>query len=161
MNKNGYSYLEIIICMTLVSIIGLCLANNLKISIKKNKFAYDNHYLNIATENLINIAHSALDNNNDLSEQISNINEQESSYFYSDRFNFAIQINKISDDLSVINESSYLLNPDNEEILSINTVITFNNQFLFEHNPNKSNFLITVDLFDKNHKLLKRVFKIC
>ena len=163
---RGFSYIEVVICMALISIFVLGLANSY-FSIKKNfVLAEENYFADVAVENILNLAESEFN----LKKSINNIldeNEYDKIFlddnFYRDKFNFNIRLNEIDENFIIKNNSLEEINPDNEDFLLIDTEITCDNKNLFDIinlDSDKKKYLLTVDLYNKNHKFLKRLIKI-
>lgn len=152
---RGYSYIEIIISMTLISILGLCLTNGVCIAVKNYNFSRENYFADITSENLLNMAEV---NNSSLSDIFSGGSEN----FYTDKFNFTVRANQIMSDFSIDKNNFDEINYGGEEFLPIETQIFSGSRSLFDDISKNgcSNYLITVDLFNKKHKFLKRLTKI-
>ncbi len=146
---NGFSYLEIIISMVLISVFILGTINIFAIARKKYNFAHENYFVDVTLDNLFNVAKSEFDLNN----SILNL-DCEQKYFYPDKFNFVIRLNKFDSDLCLQNECK-ILNPSHENVLPLEINLTCNNQNIFS--DKHENYLLTIDLFDKEHKFLKRI----
>ena len=152
---NGFSYLEIIISITLISIFILSTTNIFSVACTKYNFAHENYFVDVALDNLFNVVKSEFDLNN----SILNLN-CDSKYFYPDKFNFVIRLNKFdvvdSDNLIFNLQNDYeILNPGNENILPSKINLTCDNKNLFLNK--RENYLLIIDLFDKKHKFLKRI----
>ena len=155
MKNKGSSYIEIIICMSLLSIIGLILNMGFNIILKNCMFAKKNYYANVAAENLINASAFEIEKNNSLS----NILNLDSEYFYMDKFNFIIHMNKIEHDFSISKEIFAQVNYGQEKFLPLSTEIFCDNKSIMD--TKKKNYLVTVELFSKDHKFIKHLIKIC
>lgn len=146
---NGFSYLEVIISITLISIFILSTINIFAIARKKYNFVYENYLSDLVLDNLFNYAQAEFDLNN----SILNIDFQQ-TYFYPDKFNFIIRLNKFDSDLQLQNDFE-ILNPANENLVPIAVNLMCDNQNLFS--DKHGNYLLTIDLFNKKHKFLKRI----
>ena len=146
---NGFSYLEIIISMVLISVFILGTINIFAIARKKYNFAYENYFADVTLDNLFNVAKSEFD----LKNSILNI-DCEQKCFYPDKFNFVIRLNQFDSDLCLQNECK-ILNPSHENILPLEITLQTDSKNLFPHEH--ENYLLTIDLFDKKHKFLKRM----
>lgn len=146
---NGFSYLEIIISMVLISIFILGTINIFAIAQKKYNFAYENYFVDVTLDSLFNVAKSEFD----LTNSILNIDCGQ-KYFYPDKFNFVIRLNKFDTDMSLQNDCE-ILNPSNENISPLEMNLECDNQNIFS--DKRENYLLTIDLFDKKHKFLKRI----
>ncbi len=158
MSSKGYSYIEVIISMSLISIFGLCFMSGFSVAIQNYRFAKENYYANVASENLLNAAEAQIDKN----DSISNILLLGNDYFYTDKFNFVVRLNEIGNNFEIDQNSCDEINFTDETYLPIKTEISCDNPNLFKDiaESKKANYLITVDVFDKNHKFLKRLSKI-
>lgn len=141
MKNHGFSYIEIILSMTLIIIFSICLVN--RFDLKNYKFARENYFADIAVENLLNIAEAEFAAKNSVSD------------IEFDKFNFTVRVNEIGENFSV-NKNAFT-SCGNENFLPIDTEIFSDNENLFDISKS---YLLTVDLFDKNHKFLKRLTKI-
>ncbi len=141
MKNHGFSYIEIILSMTLISIFSICLVN--RFDLKNYKFARENYFADIAVENLLNIAEAEFATKNSVSD------------IEFDKFNFTVRVNEIEKNFSV--SQNIFTSCGNENFLPINTEIYADTENLFDISKS---YLLTVDLFDKNHKFLKRLTKI-
>jgi len=144
LNSNGYSYLEIIIAMALASILSVQVISQNFILIKQHVFTQENYLANIACENLLNIILANLDQQEFISQEIFNSQE----LFYLERFNFIIRLNKIN-----TQEFFFVFNHEVKDIKKINANIFCDNNFFMQ----ELNYLITIDIHDKQDKFLKRL----
>jgi hypothetical protein len=156
---SGYSYIEIIIAMALFSILTMQIANQINIITKNYIFSQDSYFANLAAENLLNIVLYDIEQNNSLSKNLYSDNE----LFYDSKFNFSIQINKIMQNYLIDTQNHIAeINNSHEEIPNIQTEISCNNINLFQDiNTQQSNsILITINIFNKHHKLIKKITSI-
>ncbi len=144
---NGFSYLEIIISMVLISVFILGTINIFAIARKKYNFAHENYFVDVTLDNLFNVVKSEFDLNN----SILNLDCKQ-KYFYPDKFNFVIRLNKFDADMCLRNNFE-ILNPNSENIQPLKINLTCDNQNIFS--DKHENYLLTIDLFDKEHKFLK------
>ena len=146
---NGFSYLEIIISMVLISIFILGTINIFAIAQKKYNFAHQNYFVDVTLDSLFNVAKSEFDLNN----SILNLDCRQ-KYFYPDKFNFVIRLNKFDTDMRLQNNFE-ILNPNSENIQPLEINLTCDNQNICS--DRRENYLLTIDLFDKKHRFLKRI----
>lgn len=164
-SAHGFSYIEIIISMALISVFILGLTNTY-FSAKKNiSCAKENYLADIALENILNIAEAEFDLQKSISNILNNHNQDLiTNNLYQDKFNFNIRLNEIDKDFEVNKNSLETFNPDNENLLLIDTKIIFNDSNLYDIlniDSNTKRYLITVDLYNKEkHKFLGRIIKI-
>ena len=146
---NGFSYLETIISMVLIIVFILGTINIFAIARKKYNFAHENYFVDVTLDNLFNAAKSEFDLNN----SILNL-DCEQKYFYPDKFNFVIRLSKFDTDMCLQNDFE-ILNPNSENIQPLEINLMCDNQNIFSNR--RENYLMTIDLFDKKHKFLKRI----
>ncbi len=155
MENRGSTYIEIIICMSLLSVIGISLSMGFNTILRKNSYAQKNYYANVAAENLINAASCELEKNNSLS----NISEMDSEYFYADKFNYIVRANRIDQNFAISPEIYDQVQSGQENFLDLDTKISCDDASFT--NCAAGNYLVTVEVFDKDHKLIKHLIKIC
>lgn len=157
--SNGFSYIEIIISMMLISIFVLGMSNIFFVAKKKYNFVQENYFADITLDNLFNAAKSEFD----LNQSILNIDPDE-EYFYHDKFNFVMRLNQFDNDLFIKNNNYEIINTDNEDVFPLETeIINCDNNYLFSNineTDENGNYLLTIDLFDKKHNFLKRFISL-
>ena len=150
--------------MALISIFLLGLANSYFVIRKNFILASENYFADVVIENILNLAESEFD----FKKSINNILDSYDKFFlddniYHDKFYFNIRLNEIDKNFNVIKDSLEIINPNDEDLLPIDTEIVCDNKDLiriFSLDSTEKNYLITVDLYNKNHKFLKRIIKI-
>lgn len=156
---NGFSYIEIIISMMLISIFILGMSNIFFVAKKKYNFVQENYFADVTLDNLFNAAKSEFD----LNKSILNIDPDE-KYFYHNKFNFVMRLSQFDNDLFIEDNNYEIINTDNENVFPLETeIIDCDNSYLFS-NINETygnqNYLLTIDLFDKKHNFLKRFISL-
>jgi hypothetical protein len=144
------------------------ISSKIKLITKYHYTLQNNYFANVACENIMNLLLANFDQNN-----LSSIKESLYSnidFVYDERFNFVIRINTISSDGSInIENNFYEINGSQENISPIETQIFCSNRYLLASSldeslhddlRNETSFLITIDVFSKDHNLLKRFISI-
>ena len=150
--------------MALISIFLLGLANSYFVIKKNFILASENYFADVLVENILNLAESEFD----FKKSINDILDSYDKFFlddniYHDKFYFNIRLNEIDKNFNVIKDSLEIINPNDEDLSPIDTEIVCDNKDLiniFSLDSTEKNYLITVDLYNKNHKFLKRIIKI-